>query len=87
MKFNDDSFAVQFSPSQNAFHIQPVKDMLQDNRDIFESNTNEAYIVLSIVNWRSEADAMLLYFKNIKEKYLNNSRDINTSNGLRRVTE
>ena len=77
MSFDNDSFAVLFSPTQNSFHIQTIEDMLEDNKDIFEANIPVAYIVLSIVKKRHEADAIISHFRGIKESLHNNDRDPN----------
>jgi hypothetical protein len=83
--FSNNSLAVLFSPTQNSFHIQTITDMLEDNRDIFKANITEAYIVLSIVNERHEADAVISHFKNIKKTLLNNDRDPSTSNYFKEI--
>ncbi len=57
MSFELNEFAVLWSPTQDAFHIQTISDMIDKNREILINKQDGDFIVLKFTKTRAEADA------------------------------
>lgn len=56
MQFNLESYAVLWSPHQNAFQVETVQEMLEKNIAVFVEQDKGDFVVLGIANSRQEAD-------------------------------
>jgi hypothetical protein len=62
--------AVEWSPSQRAFHVQNLPDMIRDNLSVFRGQSMTDYLCIGIFKTYAEAEAFL----SKAYRFLNESR-------------
>lgn len=68
MQFDLESYAVLWSPSQNTFHIETIRRMLDVNRRAFNSKSKADYIVMEIADSYEEAGKACSKLKSKREE-------------------
>lgn len=66
MQIGMDYFAVLYCPSQDAYSIKTVEEMIQHNIDTFYGNLPDPSMTLGITATREEADTLLSLLKQHK---------------------
>ncbi len=61
----DAHFVVEWSPSQRAFHLQTVSEMLQDNLRVFKGESMADYLCIGIFKTHTEASD---FIRGLREK-------------------
>lgn len=68
--FNGDSYAVTWSPHQDAFDIATVAEMIATNREIFEAGGKGDFVVMGILPKLEDARAMCDYLTTKRDERL-----------------
>ena len=73
--FSGESFAVTWSPHQDAFDIATVEDMIATNRDIFAQGLKGDFVVLGIMPNLEDARALCAYYATKRDERLRREKE------------
>jgi hypothetical protein len=68
MQFSLDSYVVLWSPHQNAFQVEAVREMIETNTKIFITQQKGDFIVLGICNSHQEASDLCGEFMALRKE-------------------